>query len=263
VTDETYELSAAAAASYESTFVPALFDAWARRLVEAAGVTPGSSVLDVACGTGVVARTAADRVGPSGRVLGLDRSPAMLDVARRLRPQLEWRLGDACALPFDDGAFDLVLSQAALMFFSDRLRALREMGRVTGAGGRVAVQVPGRLTASPGYLAFVETVARHAPDEASDLLGAYFAVGEPDLLAELFDAARLRIDRFDTWLGATRLDSIRTFLTVELLPIAEKVDRAVLDRIAAECQTAMAPFLDPAGALTAPIEVHLITAHPM
>src|SRR6185436_14978711 len=115
--------------------------------------------------------------------------------------------GDAGALPFADGSFDAVLSQAALMFFDDRAAALREMGRVAGVDGRVVVQVPGRLSASPGYLPLAEAVRRHAPPEALDLLRAYFAVGEPDLLSHLFHDGGLTIDRFDTWLGATRLDS--------------------------------------------------------
>jgi SAM-dependent methyltransferase len=296
MSEQTYALSAEAAEMYESTFVPALFGAWARRLVDTVAPAPGTSVLDVACGTGVVARTAADRVapaggeerareprssgqagpaggeeraceprssgqaGPAGTVVGLDRNEAMLAVARRLRPDLRWQQGDAAALPFDAGSFDLVVSQAGLMFFDDRVAALREMGRVAGAGGRVAVQVPGRLSGSPGYVALTDVVARHAGRDVVDLLGAYFAVGDPDLLGGLFRAAGLRIDRFDTWLGATRLDSIDTFLAVELLPIAERIDPAARERIVAECHGALAGFLDPAGAVAAPIEVHLITA---
>jgi hypothetical protein len=131
------------------------------------------------------------------------------------------------------------------------------MGRV---GGRVAVQVPGRLAASPGYRALAEVVDRHAGPEVRDLLGAYFAVGEPAALRSLFASAGLAIDEFTTWCGATRLDSIDTFLAVELLPIAERVDPAVRERIVADCRTALRPFVDAGGAVAAPIEVHLVTA---
>jgi SAM-dependent methyltransferase len=173
----------------------------------------------------------------------------MLAVARRIRPDLRWQHGDACALPFGDDSFDLVLSQAGLMFFGDRVAALREMGRVAGGRGRVAVQVPGRLSASPGYRALADVVARHAGPEARDLLGAYFSVGEPDLLTHLIDAAGLRVEVFDTWLGATRLDSVDTFLAVELLPLADRLDQGIRDRIVEDCQTALAPFVDAAGAI--------------
>lgn len=255
-----YQLSAEAAEFYESTFVPALFAAWARHLVDAVQVTPGEAVLDVACGTGVVARAAAGPVRPAGSVVGVDLNEAMLAVARRIRPDLRWHLGDACALPFGDGAFDVVLSQAGLMFFADRVAALREMGRVAGAHGRVAVQVPGRLSASPGYAALAEAIARHAGPEARDVLGAYFAVGDPDLLTRLFTEAGLRIDRLETWLGATRLDSLDTFLAVELLPVADRLDQTARDRIAADCRTALTPFVDDGGAIAAPIEVQLVLA---
>jgi hypothetical protein len=140
-----------------------------------------------------------------------------------------------------------VVSQAGLMFFEDRAAALREMGRVAGPSGRVAVQVPGRLSHSPGYLALGSTL----PD-------GYFAVGEPSVLRELFAAAGLRIDRFDTWMGATVLDSVDTFLAVELLPVSDEIPPEEIER----CRTALRPFVDTTGAVSAPIEVHLVVASP-
>jgi hypothetical protein len=107
------------------------------------------------------------------------------------------------------------------------------------------------LAGSPGYLALTEVVARPGEPDALDLLGAYFAVGEPDLLTSLFRAAGLRIDRFHTWLGATRLDSVETFVAVELLPMLDTVDPATRDRIVQDCHTALAPFVDPAGGAAA------------
>src|SRR5918994_5588315 len=158
---ETYQLSVEAAEVYEARFVPAIFAEWAPHLVEAAGVVPGQAVLDVACGTGVVARTAADRMGGRGRVVGLDINEGMLTVAGRLRPDIEWRLGDAAGLPFEAGCFDLVLCQAALMFFPDRVGALREMARVTTSGGTVAVQVWARLEVQQGFGVMYEPFTRH------------------------------------------------------------------------------------------------------
>ncbi|HEV7713203.1 MAG TPA: methyltransferase domain-containing protein, partial [Asanoa sp.] len=94
--------------------------------------------------------------------------------------------GDAAELPFGDDSFDAAISQAALMFFGDRVSALREMGLVAG---RVVVQVPGRLAASPGYLALAVVIARRSGPAAQDLLGFYFNVGEPALLVDLFGIA--------------------------------------------------------------------------
>ena len=141
---ESFQIPIEAAELYEEAFVPGFFAQWAPLLCDAADVGPGQEVLDVACGTGIVARTAAGRVAPAGRVVGVDLNEAMLTVARRVAPDLDWREGDAAALPFPDGGFDRVLCQMALMFFPDRAGALREMGRVARPGGAVARAGPER-----------------------------------------------------------------------------------------------------------------------
>lgn len=248
----TYALPAEAAEFYESTFVPALFAGWARRLIEAVAPTVDETMLDVACGTGAVARAST-----AGRVTGLDLNPAMLAIARRERPDLDWRIGDVATLPFPDDSFDVVVSQAALMFFPDRVAALREMARV---GGRLGLQVPGRLSASPGYVALTDVVARHAGPAVAAVIGSYFSVGDPALLTDLCDRAGWHVDHFTTWMSATRLPTLDTFLHAELLPLAGHVDASTHDRIVADCRIALAPYLAADGSVSAPIEVQLIVA---
>jgi ubiquinone/menaquinone biosynthesis C-methylase UbiE len=123
---------------YEQELVGPLFQPWAGPLLDAVALAPGERLLDLACGTGIVARVAHQRLGGTGRIVGIDLSPAMLAVARRLAPAIEWRAGPAEALPLSDGEqFDVVVCQQGLQFFPDRPAALREIRRALAPGGRV------------------------------------------------------------------------------------------------------------------------------
>jgi ubiquinone/menaquinone biosynthesis C-methylase UbiE len=259
---ETYQLSVEAAEAYEARFVPAVFAGWAPHLVEAAGVAPGQTVLDVACGTGVVARTAADRLGGRGRVTGLDLNQGMLAVAARLRPDIEWRQGDAAALPFPAGSFDVVLCQAALMFFPDRAGALREMARVAVPGGTVAVQVWDRLDAQAGFGPMYEAFARHLGPGAAALESAYWALGDLHLVRSLFEAAGLRVTGTRTRVGtvsyASAAEAVAT--EIEATPLAERIDRDTYDRILAAGIEIMRPFEVDGGRVEFPLAGHLVVA---
>jgi ubiquinone/menaquinone biosynthesis C-methylase UbiE len=121
---ETGQVTRSPAEVYEEFFLPALLQQWTSRVADAAGIQSGERVLDVACGTGVLARAVAERVGPSGAVIGVDINEGMLAVARRKAPAIAWKQGRAEALPLDSESFDAVVSQFGLMFFQDRRVAL-------------------------------------------------------------------------------------------------------------------------------------------
>jgi ubiquinone/menaquinone biosynthesis C-methylase UbiE len=259
---ETFQISAEQAEIYEVKFVPAIFADWAPHLVDAAGVGPGQTVLDVACGTGVVARLAAERVGTTGKVVGLDLNQAMLTVARRLRPDIEWQQGDAARLPFSDGSFDVVLCQSALMFFPDPALALREMARVVTSDGTVALQVYSSLESQPGYGPFVEVAARHAGPSAISLLGTYWVHGDLDALAGLLESAGLRTTTIRTRLGTATFDSIDELVATEVegTPLAERISNEVYRKIVEDSRAALRQFGTEADGVKVPIEGHLITA---
>jgi ubiquinone/menaquinone biosynthesis C-methylase UbiE len=259
---ETFRLSAAAAELYESQFVPALFAEWAPRLTELAAVGPGQAVLDVACGTGIVARTVADLQRGRGRVVGLDLNEAMLDVARRVRPAIEWRQGDAGRLPFPDGSFDVALCQMAFMFFPDRGQVLREMARVVTPGGTVAFSVPSRLESQPAYAPFVAMAASHAGPEATSLLSAYFASGDLDELQALVAAAGLQVTATRTFLGTVQCPSVDAFVAteVESTPLRERIGDEVYGRIREGAREVLRPFTRPDGAAAIPLEGHVVAA---
>lgn len=259
---ETFQLSTEAAEVYEHKFVPALFGEWAEHLVAAAHIAPGQAVIDVACGTGVVARAVAERLAGSGRVVGVDINEGMLTVARSIRPEIEWHHGDAADLPFADASFDAVLCQAALMYFPDRVEALREMARVARPGGTVAVQVWGSLESQPAYRTFAEVAARHAGPQALDLIGSYFSLGDLDSTLELFEQAGLGLPDTRTRIGAVRFGSIDEFVKTEIdsTPLVDRIDEDVYSRILQESREALASFAGSGAKTAIPIEGHLIVA---
>jgi SAM-dependent methyltransferase len=255
---ETFTISPEQAELYETKFVPAIFADWAPHLVAAAGVSPGQRVLDVACGTGVAARAAAD-VGAT--VVGLDLNEAMLAVARRLRPDVEWRQGDAAELPFADNSFDTVLCQSALMFFPDPAAALREMARVSTPEGTVAVQVYSSLNAQPGYGPFVEVAARHAGPDAVNLLSTYWVHGDVDELTSLFKSSGLDVTAIHTRLGTARFGSVEELVRIEVegTPLIDRISDETYRRIRADADEALGQFRTGTG-VEVPIEGHLVTA---
>lgn len=261
---ETFQIPVAAAEAYEAKFVPALFGELAQHLVDFADLAPSLSVLDVACGTGIVARTVADRLNGSGRVVGLDLNEAMLTVARRVRPEIEWRLGDAANLPFAAGSFDAVLCQMALMFFPDRAQSLREMRRVVAEAGIVAIMVPDRLQAQPAYGPFIDMVARHAGPDALSLMSAYWVCGDLTELQAVLEAAGLHVARADTRVSAVRFRSADEFVTteVESTPLVERISASTYERIREGGRDVLRPFTAPAGRVEAPLAVHIVVARP-
>lgn len=260
---ESFQIPIDAAEFYESAFVPAFFAQWAPILCEAAGVGPGQRLLDVACGTGIVARTAADLVAPEGKVVGLDLNEAMLTVARRVRPDIEYHQGDAAALPFPDRSFDIALCQLALMFLPDRSQALAEMARVVTPGGTVAVVVPSRLDAQVAFAPFVDLAARHAGPAVVSLLSTYFVCGDLDELTGLVESAGLRVTSARTHVGVYRAPSVDAFVTteVESTPLLERVSDQVYQHIRTDAHDVLAPFTTADGTVEAPFDCHVLVAH--
>lgn len=175
---------------YQRHFVPAIGLPLATDLVDAAALRPGQRVLDVACGTGVVARVAAARVGRSGSVAAADINPAMLQQARSASGEAEtpisWYETSAEAMPFQDASFDVVFCQLALQFMTDRGAALREMKRVLAPGGRVLVSVP---QPTPFFEVMHDAIAAHIGPDAASFVRAVFSLNDRSELEQLLQRA--------------------------------------------------------------------------
>jgi SAM-dependent methyltransferase len=186
--------SGTAAENYQRHFVPAIAEPVSVPLLAAAALRPGERVLDVACGTGVIARRAAEQVGPAGAVTAIDLSPDMIDVARATpapsAPPIEWHTGDAASLPFPDGAYDVVLCQMGLMFMENRAAAVAEMRRVLKPGGRAVVSTPGPI--QPVFTALERAIVEHLGADLGMFVRAVFSMHDPDAVAALLGEAGLR-----------------------------------------------------------------------
>ncbi|MDP9357802.1 MAG: class I SAM-dependent methyltransferase [Chloroflexota bacterium] len=175
------------AQTYEEYFVPYQFRPWTEELLERAKPQPGERVLDLACGTGIVARMVAQRMNGQAQLAGLDLSPAMLEVARsaarREGAQVAWHEGSAAALPFPDGSYDLVLVQQGLQFFPDKAAAAGEMYRVLDVGGRAATSTWTEIANNPFFEVFAGVIQKHLGTPA---LHTPFSLGDQATLRPLF-----------------------------------------------------------------------------
>jgi len=166
VPDSTLDTSAAEA--YDSVLVPVVLEAWAELMVREADVHGGMRTLDIACGTGVVARCAARASGPSGYTSGIDIDPAMIEVAKasahRLGLEIDYRCTSADQLPFEPGSFDAVFCQQGLQYFPDKARALAEVRRVMRPGARFVAVVWTDMETCAGNWAMITALERRSID---------------------------------------------------------------------------------------------------
>ncbi len=245
------QVTSQAAELYEQFYLPALFDQWPNRLIELAGLKVGDRVLDVACGTGVLARAARLRVGPAGTVYGLDVNPGMLAVAARTEPSVRWLQGQAESLPLPDSSIDHVFCQFGLMFFADRRKAIGEMARVVRRGGTVCVATWAGLAETPGYAAMIDLLDQVCGPAPARALAAPFSIGTPAALQEalspVFD--RVVVHRVD---GVARFPSIDAWVTTDVLAwtLRDMLDDQQLDQLCARAPERLGEFSDAAGLVT-------------
>ena len=260
---EAWQVSDEAAVVYEQKFVPALFGMWPPSVADSAGIGPGDHVLDVACGTGVLAREASKRVGPEGSVTGLDINEGMLAVARRVQPEVDWRHGDAAALPFEEDRFDVVVSQFALMYFPDRVSALREMWRVLKPGGRLAVASWASFEKAEGYRLLAEIAERRTNADAAAVLRSPFVLGDVEALVGLYRQAGIEEVELETRDDFARFPSIAELVSAEVKgsPIDDMLSEAEYQALLEESEEKLGVFCNGKGeAIAIPMGAHIVTA---
>lgn len=250
------EFRGSPAEAYEQTFVPAIALPVSETLLDMADLREGERVIDVACGTGIVARLAAARVGASGAVVGVDLAPEMIEVARQMSApaaaSIEWHAADAVSLPLPDDSFDVALCQMGLMFVSDKPAALAQMRRVLVDAGRCVVSTPGAI--QPPLEVLDGALARQVDPNLGGFVRMVFSMHEPAALEHLLDDAGFRDVRVRTTTATLRLPPPAEFLWeyVASTPLSAFVATAsedARDALEAEIVERSKPFLDDEGHL--------------
>lgn len=241
---------------YEELFVPALFKGWAEVLVTSVTIPGQAKVLDIACGTGIVARTVKDRFNHNVRVTGLDAHPGMLQLARKLRHDIDWVDGNAQQLPFEKSSFDVVFCQAALMFFTDPVTALTEMQRVLRSGGKMAVQIWGN---SEVYNILIDILDKTYGPETASVLNAPFLMKDPEVIKTLFKQAEIRSATYQTHVRNLVIPTVEAWLYTEIESWAlhGKVSvEAILPQVTEACSA----YVQDDGSIEIPMEGHIVVA---
>jgi ubiquinone/menaquinone biosynthesis C-methylase UbiE len=263
---EPWQVAGNAAEVYQRELVPAVFGPWGPRVVELAALRRGLRVLDVACGTGLVARLAAEAVGVDGRIAALDLNPAMLAIASALPAvdgaAIEWVEGDAQALPFAEGSFDVVCCQLGLQFFPDRGRALCEMKRVLVPGGRAVLMVWQEIDRAPGFAALAAALGRTISADAEALMRAPFALSDAGELSRLLETAGLSDCAIRAESGAVRFPSAAIFVRSyiggsPLGAIIATAPEEAYEKLVSEVERDLESYIEQ-NSLSFPIEAHLV-----
>ena len=254
--------------AYEQYLVPSIFTPWAERLIEQSSLQEGDRILDVGCGTGIVARRAAARVGEQGIVVGVDINEGMLKVARTaaddLTPPIKWRRGDATDLPFSDEAFDVIYCQQALQFVEDPAVALQEMHRVLAPNGRIAVGVLRSLAFNAGYDKLAEALERHAGAEAGMMMRSPFRGYSREELHTLAEDAGFDEPVVTIEISSVRYPSVEEFVRREaasspLAGLLGSLNRDVRETLLEDVEEVLQDYIDDQG-IVIPLDSHVLVS---
>ncbi len=270
MTSEKWHLGGSAPEIYAGQLVPAIFGPWAPVLVERARLESGQTVLDLACGTGVVARLARSAVGESGQVTGADLNSGMLATAEATAERdgivdILWEEADATAMPFESDSFDIVLCQLGLQYFPDKNAALGEVRRVLKDDGRAVFLVWRSIDHSPGFDALANALGTHVSPEAAAVMHAPFVFGDQTAqLRGLFTETGYREVRIDSEVRMVRFGSTEDFIRYQVggSPLAghlSEADDDVWSKLVVAVEGPMSRFSNDEG-VAWPIQGHIVSA---
>lgn len=234
-------------------------------MFDAISPAPGLSVLDVACGTGCLARHLSHRLGRESLLTGMDCNEDRLALAASLDSHIHWNVGKAECLPYRSGSFDLVLCQFGLMFFQNPVLALEEMRRVCRRTGRVVLTVWDRLDRNTAFEDLDGIYARYLGAQVEADLREPYRFGDPGSISALLEAAGLPDFRIATECVRVRFESIGEILYADtqgwMASCGIKVPEGTLQELSHEAERALSKYATADG-IEFSTSAHIITIVP-
>jgi SAM-dependent methyltransferase len=252
-----------AAEIYDRHLVPAILAQWTEKVLDAGAIGRAARVADIACGTGVLARAAASRVGADELVVGVDPNEDRLEVARNASPNIAWHRAYAENLPFADESFDAVVSQFGLMFFDDKPAGIREMMRTLRPGGRLVFTVWDAIERSPGFAAEVTLLQRICGSAFAEGSRVPFSLADTDLLRTLFRKAGIASIEVSTHIGNVHFPSIRLWVFAHLMgrTLAANIGHRQYAQLIDAAERDLAAFAASDGTVSFAAQAHVVVVH--
>lgn len=246
---------------HEEILVPAIYAQWSHRVAEIAEIDLGHYILDVACGTGTLARAAKLETGLTGKVIGLDTSEKMLESAARQSRTIEWQHGDAQALPYEEHEFDRVMCQFSLMFIANRIAAIKEMLRVCKPDGLVVLAVWAPVEHSEAYSALIRLVREHAGAYIAQKLSSPWSLGKPGVMDSILLSTNINEYECHERVGLVRFPSMEIFVKshLRLAGVLDKLDGETYQKLLSAADKDLRRFLVPGGQLVAQLDANVFT----
>lgn len=256
---ESYQLALAGAQFYEKHFIPSIFAPWANIMVDQLELQSDDRLLDVACGTGIVARTAYAKGDKSLAITGYDLNDGMLQVAKANTEDIHWMQGKAEELPFSNNSFTKSVCQFGIMFFQDPEKALREMERVSTK--KVLISIWNEIEANEGYAELLELVEQVGGTASSDVLRSPFSMGNKKGILNLLSNCGLKNYEINTKQKAVLFPSVENWIDcdVKASPIINHITNRQYETLKKEAKTQLKKYIQSNGKVQFKMSAHIIS----
>ncbi len=253
---------------YERYIVPAFSGAWAKDIVKRSELKKSDRILDLACGTGIVARTVSEFLGASKQITGVDVNEIVLkkaiEIASNKSLSIEYIKTNVNKLPFPDESFDLVLCQQGLQYFPDKLLSLKEVNRILSKKGRVVFSVWSTIDHSPFYKTLYRALEEYIGIDAASILSSAYILEDPENIREMFENTGFKDINIRLVIKQMRYKSLDEFLYGGLAasPFAKDIlalDESKRNEMFLMIKESISDYIDDYG-LAAPMESYVVSA---